>query len=71
MFISDDGVDVYIQCIQRKAVFGKRKLTGCFTAINFDSCLSHSDPEETFAVSVALRQVSERNGRTGRGLTER
>jgi hypothetical protein len=26
------------------AVFGKRKLTGCFTAINFDSCRSHSDP---------------------------
>jgi hypothetical protein len=48
MFISDDGVDVYIQCMQRKAVFGKRKFTGCFTAINFDSCRSHSDPEESF-----------------------
>jgi hypothetical protein len=46
MFISDDGVDVYIQCIQRKAVFGKRKFTGCFAAINFDSCRSLSDPEE-------------------------
>ena len=44
MFISDDGVDVYIQCIQRKAVFGKRKFTGCFTAINFDSCRSRRDP---------------------------
>ena len=32
--------------------------------------LAEFDPEETFAVSVAMRQISERSGRTTKRLSE-
>lgn len=54
--------DFAVAALDAKSPFADQRIAFELTA--------QIDPQETFIVSVALRQVSERSGRIGRGLTE-